>query len=172
MTKRLQVLFITVIWSYSVIGQVVVREPKESVLPFISRISSVNYFPENVVSNSLNTSGEKIIYFYRSMIADTALNKQGDSIACLRMVVLIQDTVQKLSYMSIDLELDTDKGFGLGIESAEAIKNKKEKLVNIVVYHLMPGPGRVRFKAYENFVLKQKSNTGGFFNDFELIRKK
>jgi|GEM_PF-4978674 len=154
-------------WSH---GQIVRRDQKENETEFLSRVSEGKYLKDHVVTSGFNTPGEKIIYFYHRM----DLNNSGtgkDSIKALRMVILIPDTVNPLIYESFDLELDLDNsGYGLGIESAEVIKTKKEKSLNITVFHLMPGPGRTRVKAYEHFTLKQKSNNAGFFNDFELNR--
>jgi hypothetical protein len=164
-------LFIPVLFmSFQSLGQIVRRDQKENETEFLNRVSEGNYLKDHVVTSGFNTPGEKIIYFYHRMDQNnTGTGK--DSIKTIRMVILIPDTVNPLIYESFDLELDIDAtGYGLGIESAEVIKTKKEKSLNIIVFHLMPGPGRTRVKAYENFTLKQKSNNSGFFNDFELKR--
>lgn len=170
---RLSVLLILfLVLNTRIFAQIKNREPKESSEAFLGRISSFKLIPGQIIKSDFNTKGEKLIYFYTQYASNLETGKEDDSLQTLRMVILVADTLNPLNYFSTDLELDADRGYGLGIESTELVKSKKEKSLKINVFHLVPGPGRVRMKGYENFILKQRSNNAGFFDDFELIRQR
>lgn len=154
---------------YPALSQRQMRSPGESSEAFLQRVVPGNIVPDKTVSFDFNNRGEKLICFYNHREADTAVNRTQDSIATLHLMILVQDTANLTYYQTIDLELDRDRGYGLGVESSETIRSKKEKKLNITVFHLQPGPGKVRFKGYEQYTLRQRSNNAGYFNDFELI---
>ncbi len=163
-------IFFLLLVSCGVQAQIHVRHPGEKSEDFIYRISGGKYLKESLVQASWNTAGDKILYFYYAFHSRLTDGGRSDSVKTIRLCLLQQDTLQPFQYHVTDLELDTDRGYGLGIESAELVKTKKEKFIAITVFHLLPGPGRVRYKGYERFTLKQRSNNAGFFNEFELTR--